>query len=159
MKKIKEFIAEYLNKAIGGAATAAFAYFATLGHWFCNALGVNGIYCDPFMIRSEMFLIGGALIAGICMSVRLISRRVANIAAVILFGVAVVCAIILPVISRQWPLPREPEELIEFHRVVPLQLLAGIILCQILIWIFDYIGPDFKDYLRKQLGLTNNDIT
>lgn len=98
------------------------------------------------------------MIAAICMAVRLISRSVANISAVVLFGLAVISAIILPIITRLWVLPSTPEA-IQFHRVVPLQAVIGLILSQMLIWIFDYIGPDFKGYLRKQLGLNNNDIT
>jgi hypothetical protein len=159
MKKVKEAIAEHINTLLGSFAVAALAYLATVGYWFCDLLGLNEIYCDPFMIRSEMFLILGALISVVWLAWRRLSSLAGNIAAAVLFSLAVIGAIILPIITRLAPLPRTPEETIEFHRVVPFQIAIGVIVSQILIWIFDYIGPDFKDWLRKKLGLTNSDVT
>ena len=62
-------------------------------------------------------------------------------------------------ITREAALPRTPEEIIEIHYVVPLQVVLGFILGQILIWIFDYVGSDLRDYVRKKFKLDNSDIT
>jgi hypothetical protein len=153
MNKFKELIAEHINSALGALALAALGYLATAGYWFCDGLGLNEIYCDPLMIRSEMFLVLGALISVACMAWRRVSRLASHIAAAVLLSLAVIGAIIVRIVTPLAPLPRTPEEIIEMQRVVPLQIATGVIVGQILIWIFDYVGPTFKDWLRKKLGL------
>jgi hypothetical protein len=145
MKKVKEFIAEHMSTALGSLAVLALARLATVGYWFCDLLGVNEIYCDPLIIRSQLFLIGFALIT---VAFRPIST--------FLFRVAVVVAIILPIVSHFAPLPRTPEEMIEFFLVVPFQAAIGVIVGKILIWIWAHFGLLFKDWVRKALGLTSD---
>jgi hypothetical protein len=159
MKKIGEFVAEHVNKALAAAAAAAFGYFAAVGYWFCDILAVNEIYCAPLLVRSEIFFGIGVLIAILCMAWRLVSTPVANKAAVILFAIAIICLAALMIITRETALPRTPEEIIEIHYVVPPQVVLGFILGQILIWIFDYVGSDLRDYVRKKFKLDNSDIT
>jgi fucose 4-O-acetylase-like acetyltransferase len=145
MKKVKEFISEHINKGIGSLAVLAFAGLATVGYWFCDLLGVNEIYCNPLIIRSELFLIGGVLI-------RVAWRR----SATWLLCAAVALVIILPIVSRLAPLPRTPEEIIEFLLVAPFQAAVGVILAEILIWIWANYGSIFKASVRKTLGLTGD---
>jgi hypothetical protein len=140
MKKVKEFIANHINKALGAFAVLALARLATVGYWFCDLLGVNEIYCDPLIIRSELFLIGGALIS--------VAWR-----STLLFRVAVLVVIILPIVARIAPLPRTPEEMIEFLLVAPFQAAIGVIVGEILIWFWGRFGSTFKAWVRKALGL------
>jgi hypothetical protein len=155
MKKVAEFIVEHINKAIGGVVVLGLGYFASLGYWFCKLLGVNSIYCDPIFIRYELFLIGGVLIS-ICGA--LISKWRWWWFSTALFCVAVLFAIILPIISHLASLPRAPEEIIEFKLVVPFQIVIGLIIGQILIWIWTYFGSVFKEWLRKRLGLMSGTV-
>jgi hypothetical protein len=140
MKKVKEFIAEHINKMLGSLAVLALARLATVGYWFCHLLGVNAFYCDPITIRYQLFLIGGALL-----SVALRSS------ATVLFGLALAAAIVL--FSHFVQLPRTPEEIYEYVLVAPFQVAIGLIVGQILIWIWAHFGSVFKGWLRKALGL------
>jgi hypothetical protein len=152
MKKVTELIVEHINKAIWGVVVLALGYFATLGYWFCKLVGVNAIYCDRSFIYYELFLIGGALIS-ICGA--LISMAWRWWFSIVLFCVAVLVAIILLIISHLASFPRAPEEIIEFKLVVPFQIVVGVIIGQILIWIWTWFGSVFKEWLRKMLGLTS----
>jgi hypothetical protein len=140
VNKIKEFISDHINKALAVLAAAALAGFATVGYWFCKLLGVNGIYCEPLIIRSELFLFAGILLS-------LALRRKW------LFLAAIALAIILLFVAHIAPLPRTPEEIIEFAVVVPFQFVIGVIFGEILIWIWTRFGSIFKAKLRKALGL------
>jgi hypothetical protein len=145
-----EALWEFFSKAIKALADFAMAQLSTVAYWFCKLLGVNGIYCDPFIIRSEFFLIGGTLII-----VGLIAagwRRTS----ILLFILAVLSAMTLPFVAGTVSLPREPEAMIEFLLVAPLQIAAGIIAGGILIVIWTHFGSLFKSWLRKWLGLTGS---
>jgi hypothetical protein len=135
---------EYFNKALGALGEFVIARLATVAYWFCNLLGVNGIYCDPNMIRWEFFLICGVLLS-------VVLRRIATW----LFVLALLAAIILMIVSHTVSFPRIPEETIEFSLVAPLQLVIGVILGQILIWIWARFGLIIRGWIRRRLGLTN----
>jgi hypothetical protein len=139
-----EAIGQYLNKALGALAEFVIARLATVAYWFCNLLGVNGIYCDPVWIRWEFFLICGVLLS-------VVLRRIATLLSVL----ALLAAIILMIVSRTVSFPRIPEETIEFSLVAPLQLLIGVIIGQILIWLWARFGLIFRGWVRRKLGLTN----
>jgi hypothetical protein len=138
-----DFIKDRLLDVLKSLAIALLAALAVMGYWFCSLLGVNAIYCEPLLMRSELFLIAGVLLS-------LFSRRISTL----LVSVALLVAVGLPIISRLVPLPRSPEEIVEFCLVAPLQVAIGVIIGQILIWIWTQFGPILMEWLRNRFGGT-----
>jgi hypothetical protein len=138
-----DFIKDRLLDVLKSLAIAVLAALAVMGYWFCSLLGVNAIYCEPLLMRSELFLIAGVLLS-------LFWRRISTL----LVSVALLVAVGLPIISRLVPLPRSPEEIVEFGLVAPLQVAIGVIIGQILIWIWTQFGPILIEWLRNGFGGT-----
>jgi hypothetical protein len=141
MKKVLEFLVDHADKVIGAAIAGWLAYLASVGYWFCRALSINGYYCDPFPVHYELFVVGGVLLGMVLKLSRL------------WFSLFVLVAIILVIVSPFGPLPKAPQEWIEFGLVAPFQFLIGVIVGQALVWIWITFGSILTAGLRKVLGL------
>jgi hypothetical protein len=157
MNKVKEFFVENIKRAIWSVVVLVLGYLATLGYWFCKILGVNAIYCDQPFVQYEFFLIFGGLLS-VCAA--FISKNWGwRWPSLVLFCAAVLIAFIVVIISHLYlaSFPRAPEEFIEFSLVVPLQVAFGVIIGQVLIWIWNWnqLEVVVREWLRKLLGLTS----
>jgi hypothetical protein len=141
MEKLKEL----LTGALKSLALLGLAWLGTVGYFSCHLLSLNAIYCDPFPIRIPFFIVLGALLNGVL-------RRIAGWA----FGTALLLAIILAIVSLFAPLPPRPEWIIEVGLVIPFQIAIGVIVGQVLMWIWVRFGRIFIAWLRGMFGQTRD---